>query len=104
MSSWSKHAEVRSAQRRVSVEHVDLALLWGQQVRQHGGRIAYHLGDREAREALDDGVEIPDEAIGLAVVMADDGTVVTVVRSPDRARLRAHSRARSRRRRSRWHR
>lgn len=100
MPDFSKHAELRSAQRSVPLDHVDFALLWGQEVWQHSGRIAYHIGRRDAREALKDGVRIPESAIGLAVVMANDGAVITLVRSTDRSRLRACGRGRPARRRS----
>ncbi|MES2638577.1 MAG: hypothetical protein V4850_03820 [Myxococcota bacterium] len=92
MESWSNHANRRSAQRSVPIDHIELALQWGHEIRQGGGRIAYHLGRREARDARTTGVGIPERAVGLAVVIARDGTVVTVVRSPDRERLRAHGR------------
>lgn len=87
MSNFSSHAWRRSAQRGVSPEYIELALDWGRPIRQRGGRVAWHLGYREATDARRTGVPIPDRAIGVAVVLADDGTVVTVVRSDDRHRL-----------------
>ncbi len=98
MERWSNHANRRSAQRSVPAEHVDLALSWGHEIRQPGGRTAYHFGRREARAARSAGVGVPDRAVGVAVVIAPDGTIVTVVRSPDRERLRAHGRPSSHRR------
>lgn len=99
MSKLSPHAGRRSAQRAVSGEHIELALAWGRPIRQRGGRVAWHLGHREAIEARDLGVSIPARAEGVAVVVADDGTVVTVVRSDDRHRLVVHGHgARARRR------
>jgi hypothetical protein len=97
MESWSNHANRRSAQRSVPAEHVELALLWGSEIRQGGGRTAYHLGHLEADAARTTGIGVPERAVGVAVVLARDGTIVTVVRSPDRERLRAHGRSPRRR-------
>ena len=90
MPNFSPHAWRRSAQRSVPAEHIELALAWGRPIRQRGGRVAWHLGHREATDARDTGVAIPERAVGVAVVLADDGTVVTVVRSDDRHRLAVH--------------
>lgn len=87
MPSYSPHAWRRSAQRRVPEEHIELALDWGRAIQQPGGRVAMHLGRRDVAHARSLGVRIPDRAVGLAVVLAADGTVVTVVRSGDRHRL-----------------
>lgn len=100
MLNFSHHAQRRSAQRSISSEHVRLALAWGCPIRQQGGREVYHLGYREAKGARKTGVPIPERAIGVAVVLSDDGTVVTVVRSHDRRRLFTHgNRSRTYRRR-----
>jgi hypothetical protein len=102
MLNQSPHAHRRSAQRSVPIEHIQVALIWGREIRQPGGRIAYHLGRREARDALLRwGERIPERAIGVAVVVAGDGTIVTVVRSPNRSRLRVHGLPSRRARRSR---
>jgi hypothetical protein len=87
MPHFSPHASRRSAQRSVQAEHIELALVWGRPFRQRGGRVAWHLGDREFTDARDTGVTVPERAVGVAVVLAKDGTVVTVVRSDDRHRL-----------------
>ena len=94
MPDWSPHAARRRAQRSVPDEHVTLALEWGCPIRQDEGRVAWHLGQREAKAARQVGVRVPESAIGLAVVVAVDGTVVTVVRSSDRRRLVTHGRRR----------
>lgn len=99
MPNFSSHACFRSAQRGIPEECIELALAWGCPIRQPGGRVAWHLGFREAADACDNGVLIPEGAIGVAVVLAVDGTVVTVVRSDDRHRLTTYDR-RSRRRRA----
>lgn len=84
----SSHARLRSAQRSVPDLHIELALAWGTEIRQAGGRTAHHLGRRDAWRARAAGVIIPERAIDLAVVLAADQTLVTVVRSADRQRLR----------------
>lgn len=96
----SPHAVARSSQRCVRSQHVEVALRWGAAIPQADGRVAYHVGRRELREATRAGCRLPDKALGLIVVVAADGTVVTVVRSNDRHRLRLprhRSAARSRR-------
>lgn len=54
-------------------------------------------GAADARRA---GVLVPERAVGLAVVPAADGTVVTVVRSEDRHRLAVFARRSQRGRRA----
>lgn len=98
MSNWSDHARSRCAQRAISDEHIEIVMAWGADVRQHDGRVAYHLGLREASSARAEGFDVPDGAVGVAVVIARDGTVVTAVRSDDRRRLRSHGWQSSRRR------
>lgn len=90
MSGWSDHARSRCAQRAIADEHIEIALAWGADVRQRDGRVAYHLGVREASLARAEGFDVPASAVGVAVVVARDGTVVTAVRSDDRQRLRSH--------------
>lgn len=92
MPNFSPHALRRSAQRSVPSDHIEFALAWGRPIHQRGGRVAWHLGHRDAANARGFGVLVPEDAIGVAVVLADDGTVVTVVRSDDRRRLTQHGR------------
>lgn len=96
MNDQSPHARRRAAQRSVPDAHIELALTWGEPVPQPGGRVAWHLGRRAARHASRCGVPIPERAVGLAVVLAADGTLVTVIRSDDRRRLVRHGGGRSR--------
>ena len=99
MPKFSPHASRRRAQRSVALHHIELALDWGLPIRQQGGRIAWHLGDQEVGRARTVGVQIPARAVGVTVIQAPDGTVVTVVRSHNRRRLRIHGlRSRPRRR------
>jgi hypothetical protein len=92
MPKFSPHAWRRRAQRSVADHHIELALDWGRPIRQRGGRVAWHLGNREVGHARTVGVQVPAKAVGVAVVQAEDGTVVTVVRSHNRRRLRVRGR------------
>lgn len=92
MFHHSRHAAHRAAGRAVREEDILFVITWGQPVVQRHGRVALHLGRREAREARLQGVHVPERAIGVAVVLADDGTVVTVLRSHDRHRLTTYGR------------
>ena len=89
---FSPHATLRRAQRRVSGSHIAVALDWGTPIRQPDGRVAYHLGRRDVARAVAAGVAVPPGAAGVSVIEARDGTVVTVLRSPDRHRLRTFGR------------
>jgi hypothetical protein len=92
MRDISDHARLRQAQRQVPPHHIDLALAWGHCLRQGAGRCAWHLGFRESAAARRAGIHIPEHAVGVAVVIARDGTIVTVFRSTDRHRLAATGR------------
>jgi hypothetical protein len=98
MPERSHHARSRCAQRSIADEHIEIVMTWGADVRQRDGRVAYHLGVREASRARAEGFEVPESAVGVAIVVADDGTIVTAVRSHDRQRLRSHGWRSSRRR------
>lgn len=88
----SRHASARKQQRAVSSGHIALVLQWGRQIRQRGGRTAWFVGSKEVKAAAKFGVRL-DPVENLAVVLADDGAIVTVVRSSDVARLRRWRRA-----------
>lgn len=88
----STHALRRGAQRRITDDHIHLALDWGRLIRQPEGRRAFHLGRKEARRARKHGVELPKGALGVTVVLAPEGWIVTVVRSSDRRRLMTYGR------------
>ena len=95
----SHHAQDRSAQRNIPAAHIELALDWGHPIRQPRKRTAWHLGRRESRMARRAGVVIPERAIGTIVVEANDGAIVTAIRSDDRHRLVTHGLTKRRRRR-----
>ena len=88
------HAILRRAQRHVAPEHEDLARDWGALIRQPGGRRVWHLGRKEAAHARGCGVDVPDAAIGVAVIEASNGVVITVLRSHNRRRLQRFGRRR----------
>ena len=92
MRDYSPHAARRTAQRSVSEQLVEFALAWGRPIHQRHGRTAYHLGRNEAAQARAAGVDVPERALDVTVVVAADGALVTVVRSQDRHRLRTHGR------------
>lgn len=87
MRDSSRHGARRAAQRSVPGEHIEFAVDWGYPIDQPLRRVAYHVGAGEIAAALREGVVAPDGVRGLAVVLAEDGAIVTVIRSPDRRRL-----------------
>ena len=84
----SKHAQRRSQQRSISESEIQAALDWGTPIRQRHGRTAYHLGRRDVRRARQRGALLPQGAQNVTAILSQDGTLVTVVRSPNRRRLR----------------
>ena len=72
---------------------------WGKAIRQPDKRTAYHLGRRESRRARRQGIVIPERAVNTIVIEADDGCIVTTIRSQDRHRLVTYGRPKRRRRR-----
>jgi hypothetical protein len=78
-------------QRSIPPAAIEAAFLYGTPIRQPGGRIAWHIGRREAKLARAAGCDLP-RLEGVTVVEAPDGALVTVIRSPDRARLEQHGR------------
>lgn len=98
MPDLTHHARTRCAQRAIPEELIEIVIAWGVEVRQPEGRVAYHLGRREASRARSHGFEVPEDATDIAVVVARDGSILTAVRTHDRQRLRAHGWQSSRRR------
>jgi hypothetical protein len=88
MLKMSRHARIRAAQRAVREDHIQFTLDWGTQIRQSQGRSAFHLGRKDWLHARRMGVNIPESAKGVVVVSSTDGTLVTVVRSNRRRRLK----------------
>lgn len=85
--SISSHASRRKQQRAITDSQLDLVLDWGRQWRQPGGRTAFFLGRRDVRLASNRGVDLRD-ALHVAAVVADNGLVITTIKSADARRLR----------------
>lgn len=83
----SRHARERQQHRAVSEEQQRLVVKHGRKIRQPGGRVAYFVGYAEAVRDPDAPAELLD-CLNTAVVLADDQTVVTVIRTNDVRRLR----------------
>ena len=83
----SQHAQQRSQQRAVNHQRIEATLRWGRTFHQRGGRTAYFLGHRDAKRALKHGVDVTRHT-NTAVVVAQDETIITVIRTDDPRRLR----------------
>ena len=83
----SRHGRQRQQQRGVPRSRVEMVIDFGRVYRNRNGRIAYFLGQRGVRDARRRGFRVED-AKNTAVVVAADGTVVTVISSADCKRLR----------------
>lgn len=90
MFALSHHARQRSQQRAVRMTAVEACVAWGAAMSQPDGRTAFHLGRREVAFALRHGCKV-EQFRDTAVVLASDSTVVTVIRTSDRSRLRCHA-------------
>jgi hypothetical protein len=85
---WTRHAEVRASQRAIGAGHVDLAIVHGFLICQGNGCMVFHLGRKETAAARLHGIDVPERAVGTAVVLAADGRILTVFRTHDRHRLK----------------
>ena len=83
----TKHSKTRQRQRAISDSDLEAVLDWGQRYRQPAGRVVTFLGKRDVQHALARGIDV-GRAQNIAVVVAGDGAIVTVVRSSDVHRLR----------------
>ena len=84
---FTPHARRRRSQRGISERAIEAALSWGRYERQRDGRRVYHLGRRAVAAAAAGGADVVAYRY-VGVVLAGDGAVVTVFRSPDTRRLR----------------
>jgi hypothetical protein len=75
----TKHAIKQASRRSVSADDIEYVLDHGMFGHQRGGRTFMFCGKDTERQS----------ARNLAVVLADDGTVVTVVRTRDLRRLKS---------------
>jgi hypothetical protein len=84
LMTW--HAMRRSQQRATSEAAIEATMAYGVEIRQ-SGRTAFYLGWRQVRAVARQGVDLlPYE--GTAVVVADDGAIITVIRCSDTRKLR----------------
>ena len=83
----TSHALRRKQQRCVTDTQIGLVLDWGRSWRQESGRDVRFVGRREVRLAARSGLDIR-LARNVAAVVADDGTIITVIKSSDLRRLR----------------
>jgi hypothetical protein len=77
----SQHALARSSQRGIRPDVIDLILEHGSKERRPGGAIELHLNKRDKTRmvaALKRRIRIIEQAAGKAVLMADDGKIITV--------------------------
>ena len=81
--SMSYHALSRAADRAVSDDHIRLVISWGEEIRQDG-TIAYFVGEKKAEKLAQRGITVPKN---VAVIVAADGTIISVIKTSDRKRL-----------------
>ena len=81
MPTMSRHARSRMQQRAISEKTVAATLLSGRQIHQRGGYIVHYLGRKEVSLARNEGKNLAPHC-NTAVVVAGDGTVVTVMHAP----------------------
>jgi len=73
--------------RSVPGELVPVVVEYGQRFRQSDGRVVYFVGKRQVAHAAVQAVDLTP-ALNVAVVIAHDGLVLTVVRTADPRRLK----------------
>lgn len=93
------HARRRKRARGISEEEIDAALRFGEEIKQIKGRRAFWLTDRIVQTA-----GLPGDFAGVAVIIAPDGAIITVVRCHEGRGLRrfAAERAPGRQKRRSW--
>jgi hypothetical protein len=81
------HAHRRTHQRAISEEAIEAVIDYGIEYRQPH-RTVFFLGKRQVEEALRLGVEVRDFE-NTAIVVADDGAILTVIRTSDTSKFRS---------------
>lgn len=81
------HAARRAQQRSAQQNQIELVVSCGRRWHQREGRNLFYVGRRDLKHWLRRGVDLSD-CEGLAVVVAADGAVVTVVRTDDMRKLK----------------
>lgn len=72
------HAAIRTKQRAIPTEQIDLIVRFGEEYDAGCGHIAYFVGRRTVKPFLGRGIRI-DSVCNKAVVESGDGAVVTVM-------------------------
>lgn len=91
MLTFTHHARLRCAQRAVTHEAVHATLDWGLVYLLRGGRSVFFLGRRQVQSALHAGVDFR-EFENTAVVVAEDGVIITAIRTRSTTRFRQYRR------------
>lgn len=78
----TNHASVRQQQRGILAGVMDAVLAFGDVYRAGDGCIAYFLGDQAVRRHARQLRPVADRARNVAVVVSEDGAVVTVQHVP----------------------
>lgn len=81
---YSQHANKRLANRSITELEVELVLLHGEEINQHGSTV-YFIGERLYQYLHSMGILAPKNV--AVVVSSEDGTVISAVRTTDRRRL-----------------
>ena len=81
------HAARRAQQRSADQHEIELVVRCGRRWHQQKGRNLFYVGRRDLKHWLRQGIDLRD-CQGLAVVVAADGAVVTVVRTTDMRKLK----------------
>lgn len=74
------HSIIRARQRGVKEASIDLILSIGKMVRKPGNACQYFVGRRERQEAVEflkQCIQELDKLVGKAIVVAEDGTILT---------------------------
>lgn len=85
--AFTDHATRRSRTRNVPTNVVPIVMAYGQSWRQADGRVAYFVGKRQVAQAAQWRIDLA-AVLHVAVVVADDGAVLTVVRTDDPKRIK----------------
>lgn len=75
--AWTHHARTQAKRRSISARHIEWALDCGALYFAGSGAIGYFYGRRASR-----GECCPDSAVGVAVIVAGDQAIITVMHAP----------------------
>jgi hypothetical protein len=75
--AWTHHARQQAQRRSISISHVEWVLEVGTLYFAGSGAIGHFCGRRATRERC-----CPDNVRGVAVIVADDRSIITVMHAP----------------------